>query len=390
VGLITAINSSTYAFDLGKRGNVQIGDLSKDYFAPSVKFSKWGEVSLDFGLDTPDKNPPILLNSKELTWHDSSGLYSVSFKPEDPTPTAEDGGLGFDLIINKKPPSNVITLPINLSGIDALYQPYLTPTQIARGIIATKGMEGAYCFYHSTRGNMHPDPATADKFKTGKVGDLYCPLFRDAGGKEFYGDMRIDKGKLTITVPQEWWDAALYPVLVWTETFGNTSVPTYAAGSNAGIQSIWAKALTTPASNGSLTSITAYAQINAGTPSFNPAIYSDLSGYPNTRLAYVPSGGTPWGATYAWKTTNISFTDLRAGAQYWLGLVPGSDNVGWMFDYVLDEVACNAVSYWNDPATILDYFIERLGIYGTYEPRPPLAPARIFKTNPMLGLINKG
>src|SRR5260221_8213198 len=102
-------------------------------------------------------------------------------------------------------------------------------------------------------------------------------------------------------------------------TFGNlseASSPTDDPSNNT----IWVKALTTPASSGTLVSISVYGNILAGSPQLGVALYSDSAGAPNARLAQEVTTRGSFAAGFGVVTTNLSVA-ISAGGPYWFGLL---------------------------------------------------------------------
>jgi len=103
-------------------------------------------------------------------------------------------------------------------------------------------------------------------------------------------------------------------------TFGYTSIGA-GGDDNPGNNVIWCKASSTPASNGTLTSIEFYCRIRFGTPTVNGAIYTDSGGNPGTKLAEGTAQTVPSSA--AWVSIPVS-ASITASTQYWLAVViPG-------------------------------------------------------------------
>lgn len=93
---------------------------------------------------------------------------------------------------------------------------------------------------------------------------------------------------------------------------------------------VWCKAVGTPASNGTLTTIQAYCQqIDTTPPTVKFALYSDSSGAPGSLVADGSGlAASSVGASFGWVSQDLSSlgVSIVSGTQYWFAiLVPGGD-----------------------------------------------------------------
>jgi len=226
-------------------------------------------------------------------------------------------------------------------------------------------VNGSYAVYHKTKAN-HIVGQT--NYETGKFCHIYRPKFIDANGDMVWVDLKIIGGDYIITIPQEFLNTAKYPIKA-NDTFGYNTIGA-SSDTNANIQ-ILCKSTSTPGSSGTLTSVTFHARIySTGSPELNPALYSDVSGTPTARLAYLNSGGTVCGANYAWVTTKLSYGSIASGTQYWIGMKSGVDGVNYEvhYDSGIDETSYNTNSTWGDPFSIQGTISQRRSIYATFTP----------------------
>lgn len=219
---------------------------------------------------------------------------------------------------------------------------------------------GSFAVYHKNKRDYNLGETN---YGAGKIFHIYRPLILDDSGNKTWGEMSYENGKLKVVVPQDFLDKAVYPVTV-DPTFGYTSAG--ASTNDFGGNVLYAKANSTPASNGTLTSMSIYGKINTGIPNFNPALYSNSSNAPSTRLAFVDSGGTNYGSSSSWITTNINYSGITSGAQYWLGFKSGA--VGPLVNY--DSGGTGTLHYgsgasWNTTADDIGNEIEYI-LYATY------------------------
>jgi len=83
-----------------------------------------------------------------------------------------------------------------------------------------RDVDGSYAVYHKTHRNH---AAGGTNYRCGKAFHVYVPKATDAGGKSVWCTLHIENGVYAVTVPQEFLDAATYPVTV-NDTFGETGI----------------------------------------------------------------------------------------------------------------------------------------------------------------------
>jgi hypothetical protein len=105
----------------------------------------------------------------------------------------DDSRFEYDIILKKEPMSNRLYLFIDgWELFDFFRQP-----------------DGSYAVYRKEsimRGPCHTG--------TGKICHIHRPLIIDNRGREVWGDLWIDRGVLSITIPEYWLAEAAYPVIV--------------------------------------------------------------------------------------------------------------------------------------------------------------------------------
>jgi len=363
------INDTTYEREL-PNGKVEIGDKDSVDFKPNLKLKRWGEECfIKVGLPTSKKKSPIVEGEK-IKWQDTDR--EARFYPLEPTVvTAKDkdnkdveftqnelGGFEFEIILKKKPSSNKIVLDIEAQGLKFYYQPPLAPKELAQGRVRPENVIGSYAVYHSTRTNFHTNAQDAEKYKCGKAFHIYRPKVTDALGKECWAELHINE-KLTITIPQDWLDKAVYPVLVdpnfGYETKGGTS---YAYWDFDGSK------FTAPA-GGTVTSISMYLMTSNG-GNVNFGYYNDNAGAPGTHVAHGTAENL--GSFIDWKTIAVSGS-ITNGNFYWL--VGQQDATIFMYYDGGDanqeaEDASYAFDTWGDNPSGLSYYAAVLSIFATY------------------------
>lgn len=157
---------------------------------------------------------------------------------------------------------------------------------------------------------------------------------------------------------------------------------------------VWLKATSTPASNGTLTSIQAHCAILSGTPTICMALYTDSAGAPGSKVVANETGVTV-AAGFTWVAQTFSQA-ITSGTQYWFAIkVPGghagSVDVNVKFD---TNAGATELYFLGDGPPLTNPFPataagassatnERWSIYGTYTPSGSTMPPGL---GPVVGM----
>ncbi len=214
------INDTTFKIPIGNE-EVEIGDKDSDSFKPHAKLKRWGEecwIKLELPIA---KNIQPIEEKGKLEWVDSDK--EVHFYPLEPRVVTEgkskfeqlkEGGFEFELILKEKPTTNKISLLFESQGLEFWYQPALTQEEKDRGARRPENVVGSYAVYHKEQKKFIKSQAEGEKYKIGKAFHIYRPKIIDSDGWEVWGELNIDakKGELTVTIPQDFIDNAVYPI----------------------------------------------------------------------------------------------------------------------------------------------------------------------------------
>ncbi|MBU1122691.1 MAG: DUF2341 domain-containing protein, partial [Candidatus Omnitrophica bacterium] len=247
----------------------EIGDFRSKKFKPYMKIKRWGNECF-FSIEIPDEyaandGSSADRSDDKIEWSSSRMNGRFYKKPRKEITEKverrvkgkkksfrhefiknEFGGLEFEVILNEKPVSNVISLPIDFKGLKFYYQGQLTSKEIAQGVVRPEEIIDSYAVYHESKKD--------NQYETGKAFHIYRPKLIDNKGNWIWAKLNIDTENkiLKITVDSDWLDKAVYPVIVDPE-FGYMSVGSSAIPlDNAGRGSIFCAFEMTPRS------ITAY------------------------------------------------------------------------------------------------------------------------------------
>lgn len=226
--------------DVADKIEVEIGDTkTPDAFMPQVKVMRW-DNEVNFSMRHIDEEPgqPVIEYDGEKVMYKKPKIEVHQYdKPE----AGEDGGFEFEWVLNEKPATNELKASIRTKGLEFYYQPPLTEEEIAEGASRPENVVGSYAVYHSTK---RDNIVGGKEYKTGKAFHIYRPEAIDAEGNRTWCDINIDvDGELaTVTVPQEFLDKAVYPVIV-DPTLGYTSMGAsntyYIASTGSDLSQTW-------------------------------------------------------------------------------------------------------------------------------------------------------
>jgi len=205
------------------------GELTAD-FKPEVKLEKWGDETYIKVWSEEKGDKTATQVGDKVVWHNTDKSKEYNFYPLTPEEAGtENGGFEYEIILNKKPKTNIITLKIETKGLEFYYQP---PINEPDGLgYAYERDIGSYAVYYKKKMNIVLSKKDGEKYKTGKAFQIPKPQMEDANGWKVWGDLHIENGILTVTIPQDFLDKAEYPIKHATGlTFGNTSLQTLHAG----------------------------------------------------------------------------------------------------------------------------------------------------------------
>ncbi len=231
---------------------VEIGTKEHSPSRPYLKLNRWGdETSLT--ISSPyisEKEAVFSENENMVKWIDKDWeLHLYPLEPREfeenghQVKQLEQGGFEFEIILNKDPrPTKTgdynIILNIETKGLKFYYQPPLNQENQEEGITCTEttcwdkdgnvvtfrpeNVVGSYAVYHKTQDKLFKTEEEAEKYKAGKAFHIYRPKITDAIGNWDWEEQTIDveNGTITITIPQDFLDNAVYPIRSTGETFG--------------------------------------------------------------------------------------------------------------------------------------------------------------------------
>jgi hypothetical protein len=350
---------------------IQIGNSESGVFRPEITLDKWNrEVYLKLAFD----DSAITQKTVELSADDKVKWQTPVFDFHFYGIDRDDGGLELEVVFKEKLTSNKISFQLQLKDLECFYQPSLAEEHAydncvelsetyarfpnGRELRRPEDVVGSYSFFHKFK--------RGGKYKAGKAFHLYRPKAVDAAGKSCWCEYNRDlaeTGVLTVTIPQDFLNKAVYPVVL-DPTFGNTSVYTGTDNNSGGVGGCFVGTKAVLSEAGSVTKITAYVWGDGGSPNMTAAIYdfttNALLGV-SDEVPSVPNGSA------SWVDFDFSSSVNLAAGTYWL-CVWGSSTYGWRYESADSErVHQCGVNYASYPSTLSPSVVgHRLSIYATY------------------------
>lgn len=241
---MTPNRATTFTYKI-VANEVEVGDIESTDFKPNIKLKRWGkECFIKVGFPTEKTIAPIVLEnqkSQKIKWATSNK--EINFYP-----TEKKEGFEFEIILKEKPSTNLINLDIEARNLAFYFQPPLNQEKQEQGLTCSEteckdkegnvviyrpeNIVGSYAVYHkSKQGDF--SKVGGKNYKAGKAFHIYRPKITDSVGKEVWGELNIDVENkiLSIKIPQEFLDTAVYPVRIDPEfgyhTIGGSSLSAY-------------------------------------------------------------------------------------------------------------------------------------------------------------------
>jgi hypothetical protein len=319
--------------DVKKKLDIEIGDSKDPDFKPQFKLKKWdNEVNFSIRRDstkdakkkgTKDKakvEATVEYEGEKVKYVDGNEevhLYEKKVKGKD--------GFEIEILLKEKPDTNVFHFSLETKGLKFYKQPALTETEIEYGDLRPDDVVGSYAVYHDSRKHNYADMS----YETGKFCHIYRPYAYDANIDNSWCelDIDVDKKELTVTVPQDFLDNAVYPVVI-DPTFGYDTAGASQTTLSQANQSLYQLAEFI-AVDGTLTGLSSHANPSGGARPWKALIYDDTEALVSVGSAQNTS------AIEEWHDATFSSIALTQGF-YYLGLVINTSYYGQSHDVIVD------------------------------------------------------
>jgi len=347
----------TVSDDWRDRLFVEIGDSKQPDFYPQIKIGRWdNECNYSVRLLENETGEATFYKYDNKVKWDKGNLKAEFYQ--------EDNAFKFIWYLKAKPATNKVQFSLQSKDVVFYYQPELTQEEIDEGAFRPENVVGSYAVYAKT-------PKTnwtgGKLYRVGKIGHIYRPRLIDSKGWEVWGDLHIENGLYEITIPEDFYNNAVYPIRS-NDTFGYDPESHGASDGSYGKLRYFGK-YESPA-DGTATYLSAY--LSYYNSNHKIGIYDYVN---STTIGYV--GKTVEGSSSqvddpAWKTLAIDDCEgLVKGTDYYMA-VSSSNGKRQYYD-------STGGSYWlGDTVQDYDVFPETLtkqstgtrlySIYCTYTP----------------------
>jgi len=314
---------------------VEIGDSKQTDFYPQVKLMRWdNEVNFSVRLIHDEENPTYFKYGENINWEGEKVDACFYHKPD-------EDGYEFEVILKEKPKSNVVSMTMQTKGLEFCYQPSLkeefqdgyseefgvnitvTDTDVfgEDGLNYVHRPENVVGSYIVNHGGSYQNFVGGKEYKDGSTFQIFRPKIVDADGNWVWGSLNVEKELLTITIPQDFLDKAVYPVVV-DPTFGFSvsSTSIYGTANGSRFATIPTSGAGSVDLSGNVVSVTVYIGHGIGGDDnyVKPVLWnSDKTVVTNgvAPAVKITAGAQEWTSTYS------SHPTVTAGTGYYLGWV---------------------------------------------------------------------
>ena len=347
--------------EVAEEREVEIGDVHSDDFQPQVKLKQWDNetnfsvrlIDSDRVIGVETEGNKIKFIKKDIEAH----FYDI------------EKGFEFEVILKKKPKTNKVQMSIETKGLKFYYQPELTQEEIDEGNIRPENVIGSYAVYHESKQGDY-SPMGLKNYRAGKAFHIYRPKIIDSAGTEVWGELNITDNLLTVEIPQDFLDNAVYPVRHAAGlTFGVD--PESPGGSSTKIYGTTVKTHgdTFSGGAGDGVSMSIYGKKDTNNINIQMAVYDSDS--PSNKISNSNTPSVSVNSTTAqwWTSSYISIPTFTAIQYYlpWQNDVSGQfyvyyDSTGSLLKYAIETVfSWPSTITWTESGSA-----SRYSIYCTY------------------------
>ena len=246
----------------------EVGNKNLDKFAPELTLRKWDDevnFKVKYKHAEKEKDQKVDIENKKIKWKGKKTevhYYDIKKGELLHDKVLEHDVYEVEVILLEKPDTNIVEFDIETKGLAFYYQPELTQEEIDEGAFRPENVIGSYAVYHESKQGDYSKMGLKN-YRAGKAFHIYRPKIIDSAGTEVWGELNITDNLLTVTIPQEFLDIAIYPVrhaaglTFGYEAVGGTS-ETYQ------VDDMFAYRFTSPADAGTADSVSIYTSDTSG------------------------------------------------------------------------------------------------------------------------------
>lgn len=348
---------------------VEVGDAKQDEFFPQVKIKRFDNehnLSIRYKHNGKGKESYEDVDGK-VVWKkgkEEAHIYKV------------ENGYEIEAILNEKPKSNIVEFTIQTKGVNFWYQPELSEEDKNRGCHRPENVVGSYAVYAD---KLKKTYAKGKVYGNGKICHIFRPKCIDASGDEVWAELSLDENLcvLSVTIPQEFLDNALYPVIV-DPTIGYDSVGASDLDVGSDHNAFCSLLSVTAVTGDVLTGYSFYARKLVANETVAINAYEISAGEPTTKISGTDQSINVNSSTPQWWSVGSLSISMTNGVEYgvayggWGGASPNENT-----QIYYDTSSGNNISYndatslsstWNHTA----YYSDHLSLYATFT-REPIA-----------------
>ena len=195
----------------------EVGNKTLDNFTPELTLRKWDDevnFKVKYKHTEKEKDQKVDIENEKIKWKGNKTevhYYDIKKGELLHDKVLESDVFEVEVILLEKPDTNIVSFDIETKGLAFYYQPELTQEEIDEGAFRPENVIGSYAVYHESKQGDY-SPMGLKNYRAGKAFHIYRPKIIDSAGTEVWGELNITDNLLTVTIPQEFLDNAVYPV----------------------------------------------------------------------------------------------------------------------------------------------------------------------------------
>ena len=195
----------------------EVGNKNSDSFEPSLTLRKWDNETnfkVKYKHSEKEKDQKVDIEDKKIKWKgEKTEVHYYDIKKGEllHDKVLEHDVFEVEVLLLEKPDTNIVGFDIETKGLVFNYQPELTQEEIDEGAFRPENVIGSYAVYHESKQGDYSKMGLKN-YRAGKAFHIYRPKIIDSAGTEVWGELNITDNLLTVAIPQEFLDNAVYPV----------------------------------------------------------------------------------------------------------------------------------------------------------------------------------
>ena len=195
----------------------EVGNKNSDSFEPSLTLRKWDNETnfkVKYKHSEKEKDQKVDIENKKIKWKgEKTEVHYYDIKKGEllHDKVLEHDVFEVEVILLEKPDTNIVSFDIETARLSFYYQPELTQEEKDEGAERPENVIGSYAVYHESKQGDYSQMGLKN-YRAGKAFHIYRPKIIDSAGTEVWGELNITDNLLTVEIPQEFLNNAVYPV----------------------------------------------------------------------------------------------------------------------------------------------------------------------------------